>query len=122
MLEANASRIVSLPGVPAELKSIVEGPLQVMLAEIFGRGSYREQEITVECGDESQLAPALGQIAAAHPDVYTKSRASHFGRDVRFRILLSASASSPEEADRMIESAALDLTRVLADQGIQKET
>lgn len=121
VIEVNASRIVSLPGVPAELKSIVEGPLQVMLAGIFGRGSYREQEITVECGDESQLAPALSQVAAAHPDVYTKSRASHFGRDVRFRIRLSASASRPEEADRMIKSAALDLARALANQGIQEK-
>lgn len=118
VVEVNNTRIVSLPGVPAELKAIVEGPLQSLLAEVFGRGSYREREITVGCGDESVLAPALRQVASLHPDVYIKSRASRFGRDVRFRILLSASAASAEEAGLKIESAVSDLTRALGDAGI----
>jgi molybdenum cofactor synthesis domain-containing protein len=118
-LEVESSRIVSLPGVPAELKAIVEGPLQPLLAELFRRGSYREREMTVECNDESLLAPALRQVVEAHPDVYIKSRASHFGHDVKFRILISASAATSEEADRMIERAATDLVRTLSDAGIK---
>jgi len=118
VVEVNNIRIVSLPGVPGELKAIVEGPLQSLLAEVFGRGSYREREITVGCGDESVLAPALGRVASLHPGVYIKSRASGFGRDVRFRILISASAASAEEAGLMIESAVSDLTRALGDEGI----
>lgn len=121
VVEVNNTRIVSLPGVPAELKAIVEGPLQSLLAEVFGRGSYREREITVGCGDESVLAPALREVAALHPDVYIKSRASRFGPEVRFRILISSSASSAEEADSMIESAATDLTRALGDAGIRDQ-
>ena len=119
-ISAGANRIVSLPGVPAELKAIIEGPLQTLLNEVFGRGSYREREMTVECGDESALAPALRQVASAHPNVYIKSRASHFGRDVVFRITISASASSPEEADRMIERASEDLARALQNAGIEQ--
>jgi molybdopterin-biosynthesis enzyme MoeA-like protein len=120
-IEIEGSRIISLPGVPAELKAIVEGPLQKLLSEIFGRGSYREREMIVECGDESVLAPALRAVASHHPEVYIKSRASHFGPDVKFRILISASAASPEEADRMIESAASDLTRALSNAGIKEQ-
>jgi len=118
VLEVNNTRIVSLPGVPAELKAIVEGPLRGLLAEVFGRGSYREREITVACGDESVLAPALRQVSSLHPDVYIKSRASGFGRGVRFRILISASAASPEDAGLMIETAVTDLTRALGEAGI----
>jgi len=118
VLEAGAVRIVSLPGVPAELKAIVEGPLQGVLGGIFGRGSYREREVTVECNDESQLAPALRQVAAANPDVYIKSRASSFGPDVTFRVLLSASATSAEKADAMIQRASADLTSALLNSGI----
>ena len=117
-LTTRAARIVALPGVPAELKAIVEGPLQALLKELFGRGSYREREITVECGDESKLAPALRQAVAAHPEVYIKSRASHFGRDVMFRITISASAESAEAADRLIAAAADDLSHVFAQAGI----
>ena len=120
VVEVDDSRIVSLPGVPAELKAIVEGPLQSMLARVFGRGAYRERELTVDCGDESELAPALRRVASLHPEVYIKSRASRFGPDVRFRILISASAASAEEADRMITSASSDLTRTLGDAGIEE--
>jgi nicotinamide-nucleotide amidase len=121
VVEVNETRIVSLPGVPAELKAIVEGPLQGLLGEVFGRGSYREREITVGCRDESELAPALRQVVALNPDVYIKSRASRFGTGVRFRILISSSAASAEEASRMIESAASDLTRALGDAGIREQ-
>ena len=120
VVEVSETLIVALPGVPAELKSIVEGPLQSLLAEVFGRGSYSEREITVGCGDESELAPALRQVAFLHPDVYIKSRASQFGIDVRFRILISSSAASAEEAGSMIESAASDLMRALGDAGIRE--
>jgi molybdenum cofactor synthesis domain-containing protein len=113
------ARIVALPGVPAELKAIVEGPLQSLLKELFGRGSYREREVVAECGDESRLAPALREVVAAHPDVYIKSRASHFGRDVTFRITLSATAESAEAADRLILAASDDLARVFTEAGIR---
>ena len=118
LLRVRNSRIVSLPGVPAELKSIVEGPLQSLLGEVFGRGSYREREITVECNDESSLAPALRKVAAAHPEVYIKSRASEFGRDVRFRILISASATTASEAEAYLQLARDDLMVALREAGI----
>jgi molybdenum cofactor synthesis domain-containing protein len=121
-IEINQCRIISLPGVPSELKAIIEGPLQGLLNEVFGRGSYREREMIVACGDESVLAPALRQVADAHPDVYIKSHASHYGREVTFRITVSASAPSPEAADRMIASAATDLTRVFQAAGIEPAT
>jgi nicotinamide-nucleotide amidase len=118
MLELQGSRIISLPGVPAELKAIVEGPLQPLLGEMFERGSYREREIVVRCGDESVLAPALRQVRAAHPEVYIKSRASLYGRDVMFRILISASAASAQQAEAMIERASNDLLLALREAGI----
>ena len=120
VIEVDAIRIVSLPGVPAELKAVVEGPLQTLLAELFGRGSYREREITVACGDESQLAPALRQVASRNPEVYLKSRPSHFGPDVKFRILISSSAATAGEAERLISIAEADLISLLSDSGIQE--
>jgi len=121
VIEVSGSQIVSLPGVPGELKAIVEGPLQGLLARVFGQGSYRERELIVGCGDESKLAPALRTVASLHPEVYIKSRASRFGPDVRFRILISASAANAEAADGMIKSAASDLTRTLEEAGILEQ-
>lgn len=117
-LEAGETRIVALPGVPGELKAIVEGPLQTLLNEVFGPSGYSEREIIVDCGDESQLAPVLREAAAAHPNVYIKSRASHFGQKVRFRVILSASGPSLEETERLVEVASVDLVHAFQRAGI----
>ena len=119
VLETDPTFIISLPGVPAELKAIVEGPLQYLLVEVFGRRAYREREIFVECGDESQLAPLLREVVSSHPDVYIKSRASRFGPDVKFRILIATSGASVEQAEHSIESVATDLSRSLEKHGIR---
>lgn len=121
VLEFGGARIVSLPGVPAELRAIIEGSLQTLLTDVFGRGSYRERQMSVECGDESELAPALRKVALAHPEVYIKSRASHFGSDVKFRIRISASGASGDETEHLIESAATDLNDALGDAGIKQQ-
>jgi molybdopterin-biosynthesis enzyme MoeA-like protein len=121
LVEVGDIRIVSLPGVPVELKAIVEGPLQDVLARIFGPGSYCERKITVDCGDESVLAGILREVAKLHPDAYIKSRASHFGSDVRFRIVVGVSAENAEEAGRIMESTSTDLGHSLEAAGITLE-
>jgi len=121
LVEAANTRIISLPGVPAELKAIVEGPLQDLLSQFLGRGSYRERQLTVDCGDESELAAVLREVTNLHPRAYIKSRASHFGHDVRFRIVIGVSAENAEEADRIMESAITDLSRLLEAVGIQPD-
>lgn len=119
LIELNHTKIVSLPGVPAELKAIVEGPLQPLLISIFGAGTYREREILVDCGDESVIAPLLSAVVSAHPDVYIKSHASHFGLEVKFRIQLSATGSNAAQAEERISNAEIDLTRAFEHGGIR---
>lgn len=121
IVEDSKSRVISLPGVPAELTGFIEGPLQPTLAEVFGHGSYLEREIIVECGDESELAPALRKVTSLNPEVYLKSRASHFGPDVKFRILISASARSEHDASEMVERAEADLRIALGVAGIKQQ-
>jgi len=117
-VRVNDSRIVSLPGVPAELRGIVEGPLRPVLAEIFGSGRYVEREIFVESGDESMLAPALRRASRLHPRVYIESHAKGFGLEVKFRITFSASGANDREAEGLIELACDDVRRLLQENGI----
>jgi molybdenum cofactor synthesis domain-containing protein len=120
VLRFRGSVIVSLPGVPAELKGIVEGTLDELLSEVLGAGTYLERELLIDCSDESLLAPLLREVAAAHPDVYIKSRARSFGPDVKLRVTLAASGASSEEVESRIGLAAGDLTTVLRSHGIQE--
>lgn len=118
LLEVGNTTVVSLPGVPAELRGIVEGPLETFMSQAFGVGCYRERELGIECGDESVLATVLKKVADEHPNVYVKSRARGFGPDVYFRVLLSVSATSRYEADNALDAASGDLVRSLEAAGI----
>ena len=118
MLTVGESRILSLPGVPAEMKGMIEGPLQGFLPGLFGGGAYIEEELSVRCGDESALAPLLRAVANAHPGVYVKSHAGLFGAALKFRVTLSATSASAREARDLIERAREDLLRELADAGL----
>ncbi|HEV8484548.1 MAG TPA: molybdopterin-binding protein [Blastocatellia bacterium] len=118
LLTVRDSQILSLPGVPAEMKGIVEGPLQGFFTGLFGGGAYIERELLADCGDESVLASLLRTVAGAHPGVYIKSHAGRFGADLKFRITLSASATDARDAEALIDRARADLIRHLADAGI----
>jgi molybdenum cofactor synthesis domain-containing protein len=118
-LQVDSSLIVALPGVPKELKGIVEGPLQPTLISRLDGGSYREIELSADCGDESVLAPILQAVAAAHPETYIKSRARGFGAEVNFLITISASGRDTEQANCRVESARDELIAALAKGGIE---
>ncbi len=72
MLRWEGALIVSLPGVPSELKWIFDNPLRPILA---GRaeGCYTEKIINLSARDESMLAPLIDEANKLEPDVYIKS-------------------------------------------------
>jgi len=113
LLRLDRTTLVSLPGVPAELKAIVTGPLRPILRELFGTGVFREREVIALCRDETVLAPILREVAQRHPEVYIKSRAREFGPDIRFRITLWLSGDDPASADARLEEATRDLREAL---------
>jgi molybdenum cofactor synthesis domain-containing protein len=119
VLMSAGSRIVCLPGVPTELTAIVEGPLQPLLGEMLGRGSYAERGLSADCGDESVLAPIVSRVSVANPNVYVKTRPTGFGPDLKFRIRLSASSIDRNAARAHIERAAGELVSALAEAGIR---
>ncbi len=109
--------IVCLPGVPQELHAIVEQSLPSLFLQIFGVGSFQEQELWVACGDESVLAPILSQVVHQHPEVYIKSKAKGFGREQKFKIILHAKG----EREKMfinLENARVALQTALKAAGI----
>jgi molybdenum cofactor synthesis domain-containing protein len=118
VLEVGGSILISLPGVPAELKGIFEGPLWPTLEALFGEGVFLEKVAIVACQDESALAPILRRVAEAHPAVYIKSRAKRFGPQVRLRVTLSLAGRQRCEVERAIDQALGDLREGLARAGI----
>ncbi len=113
LLHEGKSTIICLPGVPAEMRGIVEGPLQPLLQEILGAGAYAEWAVITDCGDESTLAPLLRRVIAMHPGVYVKSLATHFGSDVKLRVILSTAGQDTATVQAELQAALDDLQREL---------
>jgi nicotinamide-nucleotide amidase len=121
VLQMGGTTLVSLPGVPEELKGIYEETLQPILKTIFADSYYEEKAVIALCGDESSLAPVLAQVVEAHPEVYIKSRARRYGSEVRILITLSAAGDAKEEVEQRIGSALGRLSEDLGTAGFEVE-
>jgi len=119
ILEVGRSILVSLPGVPEELKGIYEDTLQPTLMTMFADSFYQERAIIAHSGDESTLAPILKEVVEAHPAVYIKSRARRFGPEVEILITLSSAGDGREEVEGKISSALEQLKTGLAEAEIE---
>ncbi|MFC1802982.1 competence/damage-inducible protein A [Thermoproteota archaeon] len=71
-------RIVSLPGVPSELKWIFENQLIPILKERV-QGYYYEKIIHLNLRDESTLSPIIDKAMKTDPLVYIKSLVKPYG-------------------------------------------
>ena len=90
LLQDGGTLIVSLPGVPAEMKDIFTHALSPRLDAAFHSRAYAERTVATDCWDESILAPAVDAVARRHPAVYVKSRAQVYGSGIADFITLAA--------------------------------
>jgi molybdopterin-biosynthesis enzyme MoeA-like protein len=130
LFQAGASTIISLPGVPAELKGIFNSSLQPFLNQTFSGGVSAMRSITVRCNDESVMAPVLRSMAQLHPKVYIKSLANTFTQDdeakgpgrafgsSEIKITLFITGTAQREIEGVIDSALHDLQEGLTSIGI----
>ncbi|HIC92937.1 MAG TPA: competence/damage-inducible protein A [Anaerolineae bacterium] len=117
VLKVGEAAIISLPGVPQELKGMFESSLQPVLKELFGAGVFVEREVLVDCGDESTLAPIVSRVAADNPQVYVKSMARCFGSEKGLRVLFSAAGSDRAKVEAALDRALAQFERALAEAG-----
>lgn len=110
--------VVSLPGVPEEMKDIFTNSLMPILQEVFGSGAYLEWTMISDCGDESLLSPILRKISRNYGDAYIKSRPERFGPDVRLQITLALRGDSREGVTKRLEEIRHTIEASLRERGI----
>ncbi len=118
LLRAGRTCIISLPGVPSELKGIYNSSLQPFLRETFSSGISVMHAITVRCNDESILEPVLSRVVPAHPLVYIKSLARTLGETPELDITLTVAGSDPSSMEVLLAAALRDLREGLDSIGI----
>ncbi len=110
LLQSGQTIIISLPGVPSELKGIFNSSLQPFLLATFCGGISFMRTITVQCNDESLMEPVLSRVAGDHPGIYIKSLATTLGEMRDLDIILTAVGSERSALDTLLEAAVNDLT------------
>jgi molybdenum cofactor synthesis domain-containing protein len=118
LLTRDATTIVCMPGVPAEMKDIFTNSLAPRLPALFGAQTYSERVIKTDAWDESILAPAVNAVAARHPLVYVKSRAQVYGGGNADFVTLAARGADKAEVTALLDAAEHDLRNALHEIGI----
>ena len=118
MVQAGQTTIISLPGVPSELKGIFNSSLQPFLHKTFKGGISAMHTISVRCNDESVMEPVLSRVVPAHPGVYIKSLARTLGETPDLDISLTAVGSDEATLETLIALALQDLKDGLTSIGI----
>lgn len=119
LFRTGKSTIISMPGVPSELKSIFSVSLREFLQETFSGGQSVAHTISVACNDESILEPVLSKVTTEHPHIYIKSLATTLGESPRLDITLTAVGNDEEALNAMLQKALHSLTSGLTGIGIE---
>ena len=109
--------IISLPGVPSELKGILTTSLADFMDRTFGLGGEFGHTIRIQCNDESLLEPVLSAVVPMHPLVYIKSLATTVGESPELDIIVSIAGQEGMEHRQLVEAACADLRRGFDDLG-----
>lgn len=111
--------IISLPGVPSELRTIVSQSLRDEFEQWFGDGTSTTKVITVYCNDESLMEPVLTKVAHDYPQVYTKSLATTLGEYPAIDIMMTITSGDPEEQRTTVDGVSRQLCAGLAELGFK---
>lgn len=118
LLRTGKAAIVSLPGVPSELKGIFATSLQPFLHETFRGGVAVMRTITVQSNDESVMEPVLSRVVNDHPKIYIKSLARTLGETREIDITLTAVGDDRSLLNALLDAALHDLQGGLTTIGI----
>ncbi len=114
LLEIDGFAVVSLPGVPSELKWIFEHQLTPILKK-RATGHYYEKITHLNLRDESTLAPLIDQAMQTDPEVYIKSMVKPYG-EPGIRLWVSLHGENTEEITQRVEKIVQLLTELTRDQ------
>jgi len=117
LLQIGQTTIVSLPGVPEELKAIVDESCGELFARLFPAAHYEERIFALDLQDESAIAEILAAAEAAHPLVYIKSRAKLMADGHVISITLSARAADAAAVASLLDPIEQQVTAAVGAAG-----
>ena len=117
LMKSEGKTIISLPGVPSEMKAIFEGSVLPILKRAAGDLTFFEASIDATGVMESELAPAVDRVMHDNPHVYIKSHPKGAERIHRIEFHLSTTADSSNVARNRVSNALAQLCEIIEKNG-----
>lgn len=111
MIKVGTTRLVSLPGVPSEMKAIFTGSVTPMLRALASEAP-EEVQIGLVGIIESALAPALDRTRKAFPGLYFKSHPRGREGGIRTLIQLHVYSVDPDSRAKLDDAVAYLLRKL----------
>lgn len=118
LIESGKTRIISMPGVPHEMKAIFSEYVEPLIIEMSSNLNYFEKSLIVKGIGESSLSPYVDQVMSEFPEVYIKShprRSALLGRFIELH--MSALCENPKDARSIVEKASLQVSNLISQGG-----
>jgi nicotinamide-nucleotide amidase len=111
VVEADGRRIYAVPGVPAEMREMMEGTILPELAEAAGPSTLVSRVLRVTGIAEARVGELLDDVFRSS----TNPTLAYLASAGEVRLRLSAKAASREEGEALIEPVAEEIRRRLGD-------
>ena len=107
------SYLISLPGVPEEMKAIFSQSVTPLLTKEAGNVTFFEVSIYSQEIVESNLAPLISKVMIDYPDVYIKSHPQCLAEKSRIEIHLSSRSENSKKARERLTHAIIRLSNLI---------
>jgi nicotinamide-nucleotide amidase len=106
-LVVHETTMISLPGVPKEMRAIFKGSVAPMIEKLGGRRRFYEHSLLLRGIPESSLSPKIDQVMRKHRQVFIKSHPRGIEKDGSARIELHfrIGGTSPEKSKAELKLA-----------------
>lgn len=112
-----SSKIISLPGVPSEMKAIFEESVVPLIRSFIKNSIVYEKSLKVTGIIESELAPLIDKGMREAPEVYIKSHPRAAEPIPLIELHISTLAASEKEAKDRVEAAEKTISQLIAEHG-----
>lgn len=117
IMGCHGKTIISLPGVPSEMKTIFEESVLPILKKAAGHLTFFETSIEATGVVESELAPVVDKVMHENVYVYIKSHPKGAERVPRIEFHLSTTADNSDVARKRVNRALAQLCELIEKKG-----
>ena len=117
LLEHEDVKMVMLPGVPQEMKSIFDESVAPMIREMAGDLTFYEVSLEVRNLPESELAPILDVVMHDNPYIYVKSHPKAAEKIPHLELHFSTTSDDSKVARQRIGRVVIQISEMIKKKG-----